>query len=88
MTSRTLALRVLPPGVFGLGRGRRLIERDLLVARRTWWIFLSGIAEPVFYLLSIGIGIGKLVGGHPGAARHDDPLRRRTWPRPSWPPRP
>ena len=66
MTSRTLALRVLPPGVFGLGRGRRLIERDLLVARRTWWIFLSGIAEPVFYLLSIGIGIGKLVGGIPG----------------------
>jgi lipooligosaccharide transport system permease protein len=66
MTSRTLPLRVLPPGVLGLGRGRRLIERDLLVARRTWWIFLSGIAEPVFYLLSIGIGIGKLVGGVPG----------------------
>jgi lipooligosaccharide transport system permease protein len=52
--------------VFGLGRGRRLIERDVLVARRTWWIFVSGIAEPVFYLLSIGIGIGKLVGGVPG----------------------
>jgi lipooligosaccharide transport system permease protein len=51
---------------FGLGRGRRLIERDLLVARRTWWIPVSGIAEPVFYLLSIGIGIGKLVGGIPG----------------------
>ena len=36
------------------------------MARRTWWIPLSGIAEPVFYLLSIGIGIGKLVGGIPG----------------------
>ena len=56
----------MPPVVFGLGRGRRVIERDLLVARRTWWIPLSGIAEPVFYLLSIGIGIGKLVGGVPG----------------------
>jgi lipooligosaccharide transport system permease protein len=66
VTGRTLPLRVLPPGVFGLGRGRRLIERDLLVARRTWWIFVSGMAEPVFYLLSIGIGIGKLVGGVPG----------------------
>jgi lipooligosaccharide transport system permease protein len=67
MTTRaTLALRVAPPGVFGLGRGRRLVERDLLVARRTWWIPLSGIAEPVFYLLSIGIGIGKLVHGIPG----------------------
>jgi lipooligosaccharide transport system permease protein len=66
VTSRTLALRVVPPAVFGLGRGRRLVERDLLVARRTWWVPLSGIAEPVFYLLSIGIGIGKLVGGIPG----------------------
>jgi lipooligosaccharide transport system permease protein len=66
MSSRTLALRVIPPGTFGLGRGRRLVERNLLVARRTWWIPLSGIAEPVFYLLSIGIGIGKLVGGVPG----------------------
>jgi lipooligosaccharide transport system permease protein len=66
MSGRALALRVMPPVVFGLGRGRRVIERDLLVARRTWWIPLSGIAEPVFYLLSIGIGIGKLVGGVPG----------------------
>jgi lipooligosaccharide transport system permease protein len=66
VSSRALALRVLPPGAFGLGRGRRLVERDLLVARRTWWIPLSGVAEPVFYLLSIGIGIGKLVGGIPG----------------------
>ena len=66
MTGGALPLRVLPPGLLGLGRGRRLVERDLLVARRTWWIFLSGIAEPVFYLLSIGIGIGKLVGGVPG----------------------
>ncbi len=66
VSSRALALRVVPPAAFGLGRGRRVIERDLLVARRTWWIPLSGIAEPVFYLLSIGIGIGKLVGGIPG----------------------
>jgi lipooligosaccharide transport system permease protein len=66
VTSRILPLRVLPPATFGLGRGRRLIERDLLVARRTWWIPVSGVAEPVFYLLSIGIGIGKLVGGVPG----------------------
>jgi lipooligosaccharide transport system permease protein len=66
MSGRVLALRVVPPAFFGLGRGRRVIERDLLVARRTWWIPLSGVAEPVFYLLSIGIGIGKLVGGVPG----------------------
>ncbi|HEX6392336.1 MAG TPA: ABC transporter permease [Acidimicrobiales bacterium] len=58
--------RPFPPSVFGLGLSRRLIERNALVARKTWWILASGISEPVFYLLSIGIGIGKLVGGIPG----------------------
>jgi lipooligosaccharide transport system permease protein len=55
--------RPFPPSVLGLGRSRRLIERNFLVVRKTWWVFASGISEPVFYLLSIGIGIGKLVGG-------------------------
>jgi lipooligosaccharide transport system permease protein len=58
--------RPLPPALFGLGRSRLLIERNALVVRKTWWVFASGISEPVFYLLSIGIGIGKLVGGIPG----------------------
>ena len=58
--------RPLPPALLGLGRSRRLIERNALVVRKTWWVFASGISEPVFYLLSIGIGIGKLVGGIPG----------------------
>jgi lipooligosaccharide transport system permease protein len=61
-----LMWRVVPPGVFGLGRGRRMIERNMRVVRRMWWVPVSGMAEPVFYLLSIGIGIGKLVGGIPG----------------------
>jgi lipooligosaccharide transport system permease protein len=43
-----------------------MVERDMMVARRIWWVPLSGIAEPVFYLLSIGIGLGKLVSGIPG----------------------
>jgi lipooligosaccharide transport system permease protein len=64
--SAVLPLRVIPPAAFGLGRARRLIERNLFVARRIWWVPVSGLAEPVFYLLSIGIGIGKLVGGVPG----------------------
>ena len=65
--TRALAwFRPVPPAVFGLGRGRSLIERNVLVTRKTWWVFASGISEPVFYLLSIGIGIGKLVGGVPG----------------------
>lgn len=60
------AYRPVPPSVFGLGRSRRLIERNVLAVRKAWWVFLSGLGEPVFYLLSIGIGIGKLVGGIPG----------------------
>lgn len=60
-----LALRVVPASAFGLGRSRRMVGRNLMVARRIWWVPLSGLAEPVFYLLSIGIGLGKLVGGIP-----------------------
>ena len=61
-----LRWRVLPPAVWGLGRGGRMVARNARVARNTWWVPLSGLAEPVFYLLSIGIGIGHLVGGIPG----------------------
>lgn len=60
------AFRPLPPGLFRLGRSGRLIERNMLAFRKARWVFVSGLAEPVFYLLSIGIGIGKLVGGIPG----------------------
>lgn len=41
----------------------RLVGRNLLVYRRSWLIFLTGFAEPVFYLLSIGIGLGAMIGG-------------------------
>jgi lipooligosaccharide transport system permease protein len=33
-----------------------------MVYRRAWMIIFSGFFEPLFYLLSIGVGIGKLVG--------------------------
>ena len=47
-----------------------LVERNLMVYRHTWLIIVSGFFEPVFYLFSIGIGIGHLVPdltfhGHP-----------------------
>jgi lipooligosaccharide transport system permease protein len=57
-----LLTRVVPPAIAGTGRARRLVERNLMVYRRTWLIIVSGFFEPLFYLLSIGIGIGKLVG--------------------------
>jgi len=54
------------------GRAWRLVERNLFAVRSTnWMVFISGFVEPVFYLLSFGLGIGQLVGnltdgsGHP-----------------------
>jgi len=48
----------------------RVIERDLLAYRRMWLIFLSGFAEPLLYLGSIGVGVGHLVGTLPGPHGH------------------
>ena len=39
-----------------------LVERNFIVYRRAWFIIASGFFEPVFYLLSIGVGLGALVG--------------------------
>ena len=66
---RELPLRVVPlpllrarRAVLG-GRGSaHLIERHARVYRHTWLVLVSGIFEPLFYLLSIGVGIGHLVG--------------------------
>ncbi|HEV7208340.1 MAG TPA: ABC transporter permease [Mycobacteriales bacterium] len=62
MAGATLAARVVPiPATRGLGR--MLVERNLRVARSGWLVVLSGFFEPLFYLLSIGVGLGALVGG-------------------------
>jgi lipooligosaccharide transport system permease protein len=65
----SLPLRVLPPALLrarfaGMGgRGSmHLLERHARAYRHSWLVLLSGFLEPLFYLLSIGIGIGELVG--------------------------
>jgi lipooligosaccharide transport system permease protein len=40
----------------------RLTERNLLVTRQSIWVAIAGALEPVFFLLSIGIGVGAFVG--------------------------
>ena len=55
-----LALRTTPPWL--LGRGARLVERNVLAYRQAWLVFVTGLLEPVFYLFAIGVGIGGLVG--------------------------
>ena len=47
-------------------RGRLLFERNLMVYRRAWMIIVSGVFEPLFYLFSMGIGLGHFVGKVPG----------------------
>ena len=58
----TSGLRIIPPALLHARRPHRMIERSIMVNRRTWLILLSGFFEPVFYLLSIRVGFGDLVG--------------------------
>lgn len=57
----TLARSARP---LGAGESTRLLLlRNFVAYRSVWWVFASGFLEPVFYLFSIGIGVGKLVSG-------------------------
>lgn len=47
--------------LFGSGAAR-VVERDMLVTRNNWMVFVSGFLEPVFYLFAIDVGLGRLVG--------------------------
>ncbi|PPK98467.1 lipooligosaccharide transport system permease protein [Kineococcus xinjiangensis] len=50
------------PFPLGAGLAWRLLERNARSARRYWIVIASGFFEPVFYLLSLGVGLGALVG--------------------------
>lgn len=58
MSSVAVPLRLPPGGRFAW----RLVRRDLVTGRRQWLLVVSGFFEPVFYLVGLGIGVGKLVG--------------------------
>jgi lipooligosaccharide transport system permease protein len=75
MTLPTLPLRVAPPWMFGSRRALRLIERNLYVYRHGWIVIVSGFFEPLFYLLSIGFGLGQLVGSVPGPGGREIPYQ-------------
>ncbi|MDZ7675121.1 MAG: ABC transporter permease [Acidimicrobiales bacterium] len=53
--------RVVPP-LDARRRFLRMTERNVVGHARTWPILLAGVFEPFLYLLSIGIGVGALVG--------------------------
>jgi lipooligosaccharide transport system permease protein len=58
----TLALRIVPPGAFGSRRAIHMLERNAVIYRKGWYFLISGFFEPLFYLLSLGIGLNHLVG--------------------------
>jgi lipooligosaccharide transport system permease protein len=62
MTVATGVLRIVPPELVAARRPHRMLERAVMVNRHTWLIIFSGFFEPLFYLFSIRIGFGDLVG--------------------------
>ena len=76
---------VLARGSLG-GRGsRHLVERHARVYRQAWLVLISGFFEPLFYLLAIGVGLGKLVGTVAGPAASRSPTPASWRPRCSRP---
>jgi lipooligosaccharide transport system permease protein len=62
----TAATRPAQPGALTVAweriwRARRLVERNIMVYRHQWIIILSGVFEPIFYLLGIGLGLGGII---------------------------
>lgn len=47
-----------------------ILHRNYLSYRGVWWVFLSGFLEPVFYLFSIGVGVGALIEGFDFHGQH------------------
>ena len=66
MTALRGALPLSSTFLIGSRRSLRLVERNLYVYRHGWIVILSGFFEPLFYLLSIGFGLGALIGAIPG----------------------
>ncbi len=78
-----MTLRMLPPAgrlarlrrAGADGASLRLIERHARVYRHAGLVFASGIFEPLFYLLSVGLGLGVLIGKVPGPGGAPVPYR-------------
>jgi len=63
MTLAELPLRIVPSQVIQATRPHRMLERQWMINRSGGWtILFSGFFEPFFYLMSIRVGFGALVG--------------------------
>lgn len=62
LTNPAAATRIVPAVVFDIRRPQRMVERSIMTYRRGWLVLVTGFFEPLFYLLSIRIGLASLVG--------------------------
>ncbi|MET0136005.1 MAG: ABC transporter permease [Kibdelosporangium sp.] len=46
-----------------VGRAAAVTHRGFRVYRRHWMILVFGVLEPLLYLVSIGVGVGNMIGG-------------------------
>jgi len=53
----------------------RLVERNIVAWKGIWLVFVSVLLEPIMFLLSIGIGVGSLVGDVEGPGGDPVPYR-------------
>ncbi len=62
--TRTSAPRSSSIRALYAGNARAVLGRGLLATRSTNWIIvLTGVFEPIFYLLALGIGLGSYISG-------------------------
>ncbi|TPX03891.1 ABC transporter, partial [Schumannella luteola] len=56
------------------GNARAVVGRGLVATRSSnWVVVISGFVEPIFYLLSLGIGLGAYIGTVTDAGGHEIP---------------
>jgi lipooligosaccharide transport system permease protein len=66
MSLQAVVARAPGPVASAIGqvwRARRLVERNIMVYRHQWIVIVSGVFEPVLYLVGIGLGVGTFVKG-------------------------
>ncbi|MCU1570622.1 MAG: transporter [Naasia sp.] len=63
VTARAAAVPARILGSVYAGNARAVLGRGITATRSSnWLVVLSGFLEPVFYLLSLGLGLGSVIG--------------------------
>lgn len=59
----TTGARALP--LPSLRRAAKLVRRNTIVYKHTWFVIFTGFFEPIFYLGAVGFGVGRAIGTVP-----------------------